>query len=101
MNKRIAEALVECGYAKRLGVSGVHDGYFIGVMDGFDQVVNPFIDTIESRRQADALEDWLFVNQTHLWGQSANNDVGGERRQWRLDRIKYCFEQMGKDNEHT
>jgi len=114
--KRIAEALVECGYALDIANSfdfvpkkGIiylkmtesKDYFQIGKV----QEVDPFADTLEGRRQADALEDWLItansinydIDGKLLWDKSEYiNDDNGQH-QWRLDRIKWCFEQLEED----
>lgn len=60
-----AEALVKCGYAERYR-RGLQDDeiYFIGVMTGFDQVADPFANTLEGRRQLDALTNYIIDNDT-------------------------------------
>lgn len=113
--KQIAEALVECGYAK--AYQGELGHYFLDTGDyQFDILIrekcDPFADTLEGRRQADALEDWLRtfrplqpgkVQPDDLWHLSETKvGASGARsishHQWRLDRIKWCFEQMEKQD---
>jgi len=57
---------------------------------------NPFADTLEGRKQADALEDWLynkFVGDKLIWDESASAVITNHsnKRQWRLDRIDWCL----------
>ena len=103
--KRYAEALVECGYAK--AYQGELGNYFLDTQDyQFDILIrekcDPFTDTLEGRRQANALEDWLInansinydIDGNLLWDKSEYiNDDNGQH-QWRLERIKWCFEQL-------
>lgn len=112
--KNIAEALVECGYAHSVPTSfnfipqeGVEYIQMVKKPDLFQygqyQEVNPFADTLEGRKQANALEDWLFINHNRLWAIDSKRPeavppiISSSRfysqRQWRLDRIKWCFEQ--------
>lgn len=102
-DKLMAEALVECGF-----ISEYHepnpDNYYVSMRESYTYIVglalyeiNPFADTLESRRQADALEDWLYYNIYDLWTQSmAIKQQSDNFHQWRLDRIKYCFEQLAE-----
>ena len=97
--KRIAEALVECGYAKEIDCLGEY--VVVEENNGRDewiQETDPFADTLEGRRQADALEDWLVHERTLLWIKSSDSRVVPElnksKHQDRIDRIKWCFEQL-------
>ena len=92
---KTAEALVECGYA---------DDWQEPITNCIEVLVNhrwtivdPFADTLESRRQADALEDWLDQNYRNLWLAARSSALSCH--QMRLDRIKYCFEQLEKRDE--
>ena len=107
--KQYAEALVECRYAHSVAGNGISlrantpEDYknTFGYID-----VDPFADTLEGRRQADALEDWLHNEHYSLIQEAKvaemlrkdnqNNDFTGQYngRQKRLDRIKWCFEQL-------
>lgn len=103
---KIAEILVECGYAKSLAEDseGVINGW-VTICDsgyGIHEKVDPFADTLEGRRQLDALEDWLKFNQYNLWNFSEedisqmnkSDSTQMSSHQWRLDRIKWCIEQL-------
>ena len=102
--KRIAEALVECGYAK--AYQGELGHYFLDTGDyQFDILIrekcDSFADTLEGRRQADALEDWLQLDHMGLWRRSVNECNRPNTfptHQWRLDRIKWCFFQLEDEN---
>ena len=104
---KIAEALVECGYADECFYNRHTKNWRIDrlSMEMIAEVVDPFADTLEGRRQADALEDWLTWIHDELWIKSfsALDDptcgTGQTHHQWRLDRIKYCFEQLEKRDE--
>ena len=96
---KTAEALVECGYA---------DDWQEPITNCIEVLVNhrwtivdPFADTLESRRQADSLEDWLYKNKYNILGQYNGLAFNDPRTtaQWRLDRIKYCFEQLETSDE--
>lgn len=120
MNKRIAEALVECGmYAEVVPITdGKKVAHYIGYIDEFNGTrdyrksdkIDPFADTLEGRRQADALEDWLTLNHYPLWNRSELDAESPEKPysengafwyQHRRNKLKWCFEQLEKDNEHT
>ena len=103
MNKA-AEILVECGYGesslcKDLAHSHIRvkDESFGSATGYRGEAVQPFADTLEGRRQADAIEDWLDNTSKHfeLWDKSAGwcKPTNGNH-QWRLDRIKWCLEQL-------
>lgn len=108
--KKAAEILVECGDAKNISTHFYYmpkdDSVYVDLRkpDPFDdsaqQEVRPFADTLEGRRQADAIEDWLNQFETQLLDHSALvvEDESGSQHQWRLDRIKWCLEQLGEDN---
>ena len=116
INKRIAEALVECGYADNNWLNSDNSSEWWVCWVAWDndtiirnEIVDPFADTLESRRQADALEDWLdnFWSR-NLWQASVsaikkyNSKTIANNHQWRLDRIKWCFEYLEeKDNGHS
>jgi len=94
--KRVAEALVDCWYGN------FTDGVNIIDWKGVKQKIDPFADTLEGRRQADALEDWLINNHWDLWNESRrgySTSPTGKQHQWRLDRIKWCFEQLEAQDE--
>lgn len=106
MNDRIAEALVECGYAESTGYDPNYkgDARTTIVTKGYKRVhhVDPFADTLEGRRQADVLEDWLEAEYYELWNKSQDEvstvNIGQSTQisnhQWRLDRIRWCFQEL-------
>ena len=60
---------------------------------------DPFAGTLEGRRQADAIEDWIEENEGKLWRVNSicnNQDESDSHHQWRLDRIKWCLDEMSK-----
>ena len=116
IDKKAAEILVECGYAE----AGYADYPHIRPNpDGSSWVkkikainhwtsVDIFADTLEGRRQADAIEDWLrtgdvSVNVVWLsseWNSEYKHEPGTiDSHRWRLDRIKWCLEQLIKTEE--
>ena len=105
--KRIAEALVKCGYAKEIDCLGEY--VVVEENNGRDewiQETDPFADTLEGRRQADALEDWLCSKYElipdSVWEISSKYaSLTSTRHQWRLDRIKWCMNQLEKEDEHS
>jgi hypothetical protein len=56
-----------------------------------------------ARRQADAIEQYLYTNKYGTWGISIGQlETSGEyetQHKWRLDRIKWCLEKLVKDDE--
>ncbi|MEN8171382.1 MAG: hypothetical protein ABFS03_00730 [Chloroflexota bacterium] len=101
VNKKAAEILVECGYAQK------YEPYvacFRVVVYYTIKSCNPFLDTLEGRRQADAIENYLRdsesnLHECYLWSQSGCKrfDHGDNHHQWRLDRIKWCLEQLADE----
>lgn len=99
ITKKVAEILVECGYARK-----AVDDYIVDIACGADGIAgievpsDPFIDTIEGRRQADAIEDYLVQKKKHLWLSSMGQFGFDDRpkHQWRLDRIKWCLLELCK-----
>lgn len=107
--RKCAEILVECGYVPRyfhyMGKTITLAKTEASQRIQEYELCNPFIDTIEGRRQADAIEDWLYsltrYNNNYkglqLWEASIEKVSGSENRhQFRLDRIKWCIEQLIK-----
>ena len=105
--KKAAEILVECGYAKEIATHFYYmpEDSAIYVQfrkpDPFDdscqQKVNPFADTLEGRRQADAIEDWLSINHSLNWHKSRSEVLVIDYKtchKWRLDRIKWCLDNL-------
>jgi len=101
--KKAAEILVECGYADSYLIDKrehlqhnppitmvIHDT----VVDGIRFECDPFSDTLEGRRQADVIEDWLNNNNQSMWLTSGIKIKLPKGHQWRLDRIKWCLEQL-------
>ena len=92
----------------------VHLGYFDTAIDGAIHrdihviknnlglpinLLNDYMeDTLAGRQKADAIERYLVLQQNDLWLKSYGADTANEEadmHQWRLDRIKYCLEQLG------
>ena len=99
VTKKAAEILVECGYAFSIDGKGY---IYLSSDNGKMQKVSPFSDTIEGRRQADAIEDWLNNKQPCLWQSIGLKDAElymkdgyvTSAHKWRLDRIRWCLEQL-------
>jgi len=90
--KKAAEILFISSYAVHINVN---DGRI--VKPGGDWIPVEFDeDTLEGRRQADALEDWLSDNETMLWLAAHPIECKTTGHQWRLDRIKWCLEELTK-----
>ena len=115
--QKCAEILVESGKAIRW--RNPVDPKFTGIImvlteadvDGdygeFNEWCNPFADTLEGRRQADAIEDWLDsykstsdVDGLSMWEVSAMTVMrDSTHHQYRLDRIKWCISELCKDGK--
>jgi len=100
--QKCAEILVECGYAYEC-YERENKGWLIQHEKGMRMAypVNPYMDSLECRRQADAIEDWLYKNKPELFMQSADKkvndkDIQDSAHQWRLDRIKWCIQELIK-----
>ncbi|MCK4706282.1 MAG: hypothetical protein KAT90_12430 [Gammaproteobacteria bacterium] len=111
ITKKAAEILIEAGAieAQRGDI-----GFFIKCSpshkrlikwvetEKIERFIEAFADTLEGRRQADAIEDWLCNNKSDLWSAISKPDselyeMKGyitSAHQWRLDRIKWCLEQL-------
>lgn len=87
INEKAAEILVKCGY------SDTESGYRTTQMIVVE--LNPFADTLEGRRQADYIENWLSYFHTEMW--LGDQHIARENNhQWRLDRIKWCLQELIK-----
>ncbi len=109
---KMAEDLVACEYATHI-VDGNPEGeIWIGLTSGGYELLNPFYNSggttaqenirreHSARRQADALEDHLEASPEH-WDMMNNfrsfiYDIGEKHSEWRLDRIRWCYDQLGK-----
>jgi len=104
-----AEILVECG--KYVEINPVKDNrktaFWIGFLNECNgprdyrksSRIDPFADTLEGRRQSDAIEDWIYSVHEDLWEQShLIVELPFISFKWRLDRIKWCLEQL-RDEE--
>ena len=104
--KKAAEILVECGYGElnidypNCVVKRLENNILL-----FD--IDPFADTLEGRRQADAIEDWLCSKYelipNSVWELSLQQvRLTSTRHQWRLDRIKWCLDNLrGSDDTNN
>ena len=105
--EKCAQILVECGYANIMRggndkITGCE--YWIGNVINNIPVQIPvqiFADTIEGRRQADAIEDYIRFNHDQTWRNSrfvlnVPDSSDSSNHQWRLDRIKYCIKDLIK-----
>ncbi len=100
-NKKAAEILVECGYAPEIGMAQLTHDDCLHMGGGKLEWVEPFADTIQGRRQADAIEDYIrnSTKGKNLWSRSYiaidwDKLSVKTHHQWRLDRIKWCLEQL-------
>lgn len=103
--KKAAEILVECGYADKWDYrepdTWIH--YCQRITQEHWRLIQFTNDTLEGRRQADAIEDWLYINAMVTWFESVKYQ--GKRltnktlHQSRIDRIKWCLEQLIKTEE--
>ncbi len=99
-NKKAAEILVECGYCD----SFVHDiaGEFLAHWNkpessGVYEIIDFAADTLEGRRQAEAIEDYLHDKHPDILEQSkrfCRVPCPYNGRQKRLDRMDWSLEQL-------
>ena len=94
--QKCAEILVDCGYGDKLGF--MENGNAEVIQSNLFKHVEPFSDTLEGRRQADAIEDWLWFNENTLYSKSFHvidepliYESLKTQHKWRLDRIKWCI----------
>ena len=103
LENKAAEILVESGYAdfvnqldKKMGRATImHRGVEINTCA---TVVRPFADTLEGRKQADAIENWLHINEPELVRQAKHctEPTPYDGRKKRLVRLVWCLEQLDK-----
>jgi hypothetical protein len=109
--EKCAEMLVESGYAVNTKFVPIEKSpdkiarWVLITKTGIHRV-ELFLDTLEGRRQADAIENWLVKlnkeetnwNGLTLWGASRvkTNNRPLKMHQWRLDRIKWCVQELIK-----
>jgi len=99
--KKAAEILVECGYADYKTDSSNYICWRDPAIDDTIEAVQYFSDNLEGRRQADAIEFHFEFNaptsNLDLWLESKVITQGmNTPHQWRLDRIKWCLEELSK-----
>ena len=103
--QKAAEILVECGYADYKTDNNNYVCWREPEIDNTMEAVKPFSDTLEGRRQADAIEDWLTINKHSLYQNSEYeaespklpySKFGCFWYQHRLNRIKWCLEELVK-----
>ena len=100
--KLVTEILVKQGYARK----AVGD-YIVDIACGMDGIAgvevpsDPLADTLEGRRQADAVEDW-FEQHPDQWDLLGSfrvyvYDIGESVRDWRLDRMVWCLNKLAEE----
>jgi len=98
--QKCAEILVECGSGIKIEYIKCSDEYWVlDTEEKYWNLVNPFADTLIGRRQADAIEDWLVDSPNYLlYLKDSVNTVNSNKNhhQWRLDRIKWCIQELIK-----
>jgi len=103
--QKAAEILVECGYADDVNENHTAHAHQCGKYgDDVSWELRPIEfdkDTLEGRRQADAIEDYLHQNFYYLVCESKeeikSSDVAEYNgRQKRIDRIKWCLQELSK-----
>lgn len=108
MNNLYAKALVQCGYAKEITTDGITEFLiYKKVKAWYDpkgklKAVCPFLDTLEGRRQLDALVDYLQIKHDMLWVEGwldlPVNAEAMSMRERMIATVKWCFEQLeGKE----
>lgn len=107
--KTAGELLVKSGYAASSD-RNLSDTYYLARVENnqghFEaSEVDPFANTIVGRRQADVIETYLAFNESTLWHHSKSGIESTAEschkqftthHKWRLDRIKWCLEQLTK-----
>jgi len=111
--QKAAEILVERGYAHHMHIDQrAHLRHnppidLILIDSDVDNIrfsCDPFADTLEGRRQSDAIEDYLFIHKFDLFNESVIIKPMIEAlhlHQWRLDGIKWCLEQLSENNHEA
>ncbi len=99
--QKAAEILVDCGYAETTSVVSkkqklINTDEYLSIDVQYDA------DTLEGRRQADIIEDWLMFEPGNLYEKSLYKAEQATRghglnHKLRLDRIKWCLEQLSND----
>jgi hypothetical protein len=100
MNQEIrnksAEILYISGYAVACEFS---DMYPIITRAGKKTRVDPFANSLEGKRQACAIIEWLRFYKNRLWSQSANEPGISGHTTWQhvLNRLAWCLYILGKN----
>ena len=106
--EKAAEILVLSGYAEKTVESYVIVIVRHGPLQVYPESVDPFYTgddahrECHARRQADAIEDWLWFNQNRIYANSYHAidepvDEKVSHHKWRLDRIKWCLQELSND----
>lgn len=96
LNEVAAKILVLGGYAKHFNfISNL--GVYVLNNSSVGLEVDPFADTLEGRRQFEAVFNWVRKNNEYLWQQSFLHVElkEGEYFEWYRQRITWCLEQEG------
>ncbi len=104
---QIASLLIICKYALHIEVIGDtrrdEHGAIAVIKSGeefWHYVVDPYSDSLESRRQEEALEDYFTWNELDMWEEADRHVISGKAwgvygmRARRLGRIRWCVDQM-------
>ena len=99
--EKCAEILVACKYAQYEWVDIRGRQVVEKYSNGESYSCAPFADTLEGRRQANAIEDWLHQNETDLLNRAkemvykeAHKPYAGRKK--RLDRMDWCVKELIK-----
>ena len=97
--QKCAEILVSSGYADI--AYGERLVWIAPEIDHITDVCDPFSDTLEGRRQSDAIEDWLHINHPDLIGKLfADGEIyktdDKTHTEWRKFNLKWCIQEMIK-----
>ena len=102
--EKCAEILVLCGYAKSITeVEGMVIVKY-GELQLYPETIDPYYSGDNthreciSRRQADAIEDWLIDKCYPLWitSNTEYESVISNHHKWRFNRIKWCIQELIK-----
>ena len=98
--EKCAAVLVGFGYAERQGDIDKRQICYYRNKEFIKIIAEPFSDTLEGRRQADAIEDYLKKNNPYMFFQDANwhNPCAyfESSHKYRLAKIKWCIKELIK-----
>ena len=92
---KTAEVLFICGYAVSCELFDTH---WVIVHNSKLKQVNPFENSLEGKRQACVVIEWLWIYKKKLWLKSRIEPKRPEQSSWKhmLKRLEWCLQVLSK-----